>query len=231
MIVEDNQIECLRLSKILEIKGFIPIINNDGFSALESCHKYQFDAVLVDIQMPGMDGFTFVQNLRKVPGKEKVPFIMMTASKHENRHIMEAVELGAKDFIVKPIDPEILLSKLSNLLKTSEESWSERIINPADFQVVADLSVSTKIYSISEMGMTILSDTGLSINTVIHLNWKLFLENEIGTVPLKVVDCTSKDKSFLIEVTFLAIPEPSLKKIRQLISKISINRATLEKIS
>ena len=220
LVVEDNQIESLRLSKIIESAGWIPVMANDGLSALDASEKYHIDAALIDIQMPHMDGFTLIDRLRKNQGIKKYPIIMMTASKHEAKHIQEAITLGAKDFIVKPIDVQIVTSKLQGLL-SNRVDWGERELVGSPFKTEAIISHTINVVSISEMGLRVSTNAPLEKNRFVALNWSVLVDAEIGLVSLKVIDCEPAEKGgYNSYLSFLGLPEHQLKKLRLLCMKV-----------
>jgi DNA-binding response OmpR family regulator len=228
LVVEDNPIESLRLSKILEIAGYIPIITGDGFSALDACDKYNIDAALVDIQMPHMDGFSFLDRIKRMGSKGNFPIVMMTANRHESKDIKEAISLGAKDFIVKPIDVQILTSKLDGLLKNKAD-WSEWTIKNSGMPAIATANLQIEILSISEMGIRLSSKMPFEKNKFIQVSWPIFIDAGIGPVNLKVVDCEADAQGFSIYLTFLGVPEHQLQKLRQLCIKLGLHQYRQEK--
>ncbi len=111
LLVEDNKINQLVASKILEGMGIIVTITSNGLLALKLLKKENFDIVLMDIQMPEMDGYTATREIRNKLNLKDLTIIAMTA------HAMsgdkeKCLNAGMNDYISKPIDPEILYSKL-----------------------------------------------------------------------------------------------------------------------
>lgn len=93
-----------------EIEGF-----SDPHPALERCAEVQFDLIFVDHQMPGMTGVEMICELRRLPGYDHVPIIMITAD-HDRDLRIEAINRGATDFLNKPVDPQELRVRARNLL-------------------------------------------------------------------------------------------------------------------
>jgi len=116
-IVDDNDTNLLLFSQLvkgmgsdLDIQSFL-----DPREAIERCAVEMPDLVLVDYMMPEMDGHQFIAALRAIPGSREVPIVMITAADERAvRH--KALELGASDFIAKPIDPTEVKARLRNLL-------------------------------------------------------------------------------------------------------------------
>jgi DNA-binding response OmpR family regulator len=88
----------------------------DGYAALRLLEEHAVDAVLLDIMMPGMDGLSV---LRKVREKSDVPVIMLTAKGDETDRVV-GLELGADDYLGKPVEPRLLLARIRRLLRRTE---------------------------------------------------------------------------------------------------------------
>jgi two-component system OmpR family response regulator len=96
-------------------RGYQVELAEDGKEALNKIRHRPPDAIILDAMMPYVDGFEVLRSLREDPVNSKIPVIMLTARKQQ-RDIVEALDLGANDFIVKPFIPEELLTRLSKLL-------------------------------------------------------------------------------------------------------------------
>lgn len=95
-------------------------IANSGEKALEIIHsEKQPDLVLLDIMMPGIDGFTVFERMRKDPNSEHIPVIFVTAMTGEEA-FLKGLELGAIDFVTKPINPDVLKLRVRNLMRYVE---------------------------------------------------------------------------------------------------------------
>jgi len=117
LLVEDNLINQKVAIELIERLEATVVVANDGYEALKKVQKQDFDLVLMDIQMPRMDGLTACRNIRELKGKyEKLPIVAMTA------HAMsgdreKSLESGMSDHITKPIDPDVLYRCLYRWLK------------------------------------------------------------------------------------------------------------------
>jgi signal transduction histidine kinase/CheY-like chemotaxis protein len=117
LVVEDNAINQLLAVKILKNQGFETEVAENGLIALSKYEHNDFDIILMDIQMPGMDGYEATQKIRgQKTYKKDIPIIAMTAHtiKGEYEHCIEA---GMNDFISKPFDKNELYQKIFELLK------------------------------------------------------------------------------------------------------------------
>ena len=88
---------------------------SNGADALDHLVRYQCDLVLLDIQMPGMNGIKTLQAIRRSPNRAALPVIMLTGTADE-QHVREAASLGVQDYMLKPVEPEALVLRLSEVL-------------------------------------------------------------------------------------------------------------------
>ena len=116
LIAEDNKINQLLVSRMLNAEGAITKGVNDGLDALDEIVMNAYDLVLMDIQMPRMDGYRAVSEIRKMNDKAKreIPIIALTASTYLNEK-EKAQLFGMTDYIGKPFSPEELLEKVSRV--------------------------------------------------------------------------------------------------------------------
>ncbi len=131
LVVEDSAINLAVLTGIISrIPGVRVTGQLDPMAALDLCSRENFDAVLVDYIMPGLNGVAFVRALRADPHTEHVPIVMITADDHRAVRL-EAIEAGATDFLQKPVDPHELQVRVGNLLAL--RSAQLELFNRADW--------------------------------------------------------------------------------------------------
>ena len=118
LIVDDAPQNLRLLSGVL--RGSYQVsVAVDGPEALELVAARPPDLILLDVSMPGMDGFEVCRRLKAVPATRKIPVIFVTGLTEEGGR-SRGIEAGGADFIVKPIDPEILQAKISASLGNRE---------------------------------------------------------------------------------------------------------------
>ena len=118
LIVEDEAKLREVLCDYFRSKGEIPVEAADGLQALELAEEQEFDAVLLDIMMPGLDGLSVCRALRK---SSDVPIIFLTALSDEDDKLL-GYELGADDYVTKPFTMSVLYAKTAALIKRSRGS-------------------------------------------------------------------------------------------------------------
>ncbi|WP_425405755.1 response regulator [Hwanghaeella sp.] len=114
LVVDDSRVIRMVARKILEELNFEVIEAEDGKVALDACNKSLPDAVLLDWNMPVMDGLEFLVALRQMPGNENVQVIFCT-TENDLEHIQKAIAAGANEYIMKPFDSEIIQSKFTQV--------------------------------------------------------------------------------------------------------------------
>jgi serine/threonine protein kinase/DNA-binding NarL/FixJ family response regulator len=118
LIVDDNAVNCNLLAKRLKKRGFIPTIALNGVEAIDAIDRLEFDLVLLDVAMPGMSGLDVLRVIRLHYPMTELPVLMVTAHK-DSEVVIEALSLGANDYLTKPLDLPILLARMDTQLRLS----------------------------------------------------------------------------------------------------------------
>ena len=114
LVVDDSSVIRMIARRILEEMDFQIIEAEDGEQALETCKRSLPDAILLDWNMPIMDGYEFLGNLRRMPGGE-VPKVVFCTTENGIAHISRAIEAGANEYIMKPFDKDIVAAKFQEV--------------------------------------------------------------------------------------------------------------------
>jgi diguanylate cyclase (GGDEF)-like protein len=115
LFAEDDPLSAAVLQHRLEREGFTVLHFEDGAQALEGALSHQVSLAVLDVKMPGMDGFELLERLRKVPAYFDLPIIMLT-SMGRKEDIARGFDLGADDYMVKPFSPVEVLARIRRLL-------------------------------------------------------------------------------------------------------------------
>ncbi len=116
MVVDDEQSILRLLKRKLEPEGYGVIVADNGRSALDLLEKHGANLVILDIMMPGLDGFQVLDLIRQ---RSNVPVIMLTAKREVNT-VRDALALGADDYVRKPFHTRELLSRIRAKLRRAE---------------------------------------------------------------------------------------------------------------
>jgi two-component system chemotaxis response regulator CheY len=114
LVVDDSRVVRKVARRILEARGYAVTEAEDGQKALEACRTKMPDCVLLDWNMPVMDGIAFLRALRREFGADDPPVLFCT-TENDMSHIEMAMEAGAQEYIMKPFDAEILVGKLAQV--------------------------------------------------------------------------------------------------------------------
>ena len=114
LVVDDSSVIRKVARRILEGLDFKIIEAEDGQQALEQCRGALPDAVLLDWNMPVMDGYDFLKALRRLPGGDQ-PKVVFCTTENDVAHIARALHAGANEYIMKPFDKDIVEAKFQEV--------------------------------------------------------------------------------------------------------------------
>ena len=117
LIVDDHPENLVALEAILDADGRNLVKANSGQEALTLAVKMEFSLVLLDVQMPEMDGFEVASLMRKHKKTKTIPIIFVTAINKDQKYVFQGYESGAVDYLFKPLDPIILEHKVRFFLE------------------------------------------------------------------------------------------------------------------
>ena len=121
LLIEDNPQNRYLFSFLLDKKGFSVFQAEDGFTGIEMAQKEKPDFILLDIQLPKMNGYEVAKKLKNTEATKNIPIIAVTsyAMKGEKETILDA---GCNGYIEKPINPDSFIQEIIHFLKNQEES-------------------------------------------------------------------------------------------------------------
>src|SRR5215468_7062009 len=119
LVVDDNPMNRDILARRLTRRGYIVTVAEDGYQALAMIEAQQFDLMLLDIMMPGISGLDVLKAVRQRYAVTDLPVIMATA-KDQSEDIVAALQLGANDYVTKPLDFPVVLARTQTQLSSNE---------------------------------------------------------------------------------------------------------------
>ncbi|MGH6642079.1 MAG: response regulator [Bradyrhizobium sp.] len=114
LVVDDSGVVRKIARRILEAMDFQVTEAEDGAKAFEACQQVMPDAVLLDWNMPVMDGYEFLGHLRRLPGGD-MPKVVFCTTENDMDHISRALHAGANEYIMKPFDKDIVAAKFQEV--------------------------------------------------------------------------------------------------------------------
>ncbi len=124
LVVEDDEDIQQLLTYNLIRKNYQVSCAVHGKQALDMVKEKKIDLILLDLMLPGFDGFEICKAVRKDPASREIPIIMVTA-KGEEADIVRGLECGADDYITKPFSPNVLLARVNTILRRRNEARRE----------------------------------------------------------------------------------------------------------
>ncbi len=115
LIIEDNEQNMYMLTYLLENGGYTVIKAYNGFLGIRAAVQHKPDIILLDIQLPEMDGYTVAVKLRELPEMKNTPIIAVTSYAMPGDR-EKAVESGATGYIEKPINPDTFISQMESFI-------------------------------------------------------------------------------------------------------------------
>ena len=142
LVVDDNKVNRLLLGRGLELQGHRVAMAENGRQALEMLRTQPFDLLLLDIQMPEMDGYQVLEQLVRDPNLQNIP-VIVTSAVDALDSVARCIEMGAEDFLTKPLNPVLLKARIGASLekKRLRDQQRELIRKFATSEVAEDLLV------------------------------------------------------------------------------------------
>src|SRR4051794_32923031 len=121
LLVDDDERNLLAVATVLEDLGEV-VLARSGEEALRHLLKGEFAVILLDVYMPGMDGYETAQIIRERDQTKGIPIVFLSAVNKEAEHLLRGYSMGAVDYVFKPVDPIILRSKVTVFVDLFEKS-------------------------------------------------------------------------------------------------------------
>lgn len=147
LIIDDDRELCALLADFLQLEGFDVAAVHDGADAIELCKGTGFDAIILDVMLPRIQGFDVLRRLREFT---TTPVIMLTARGEDTDRIV-GLEMGADDYLPKPCNPRELAARLRAVLRRSTNSQQ----SPSTLLETNDLILNTADRSVNHNGIEI----------------------------------------------------------------------------
>jgi DNA-binding response OmpR family regulator len=150
LVVDDNKENLRVVSSFLQAKGYKMALALDGENALKLLETTKIDLILLDIMMPGMDGFKVCEVLKSKEATKDIPVIFLTA-KNQTNDIVKGFKLGGVDYILKPFVKEELYARVHNHVRLKLaidqlKKYAEGSTKDRDFYMKVLLDLSKTIY-------------------------------------------------------------------------------------
>lgn len=141
LVVDDNSMNRKILATMLKIKGFHADCAENGALCMEKLKKADYHVVLLDLDMPVMDGYQVLEAMRDDPGLNNIPVIVISAS-DSLEDIIKSINMGAADHLPKPFNPVLLHARLTASLKKVQQKLEKTALALSSLVEVRDVDTS-----------------------------------------------------------------------------------------
>lgn len=132
LVVEDEPAIALGLEDDLKLEGYEVLVTGDGIDAIRRARGERFDLIVLDVMLPGRDGFEVCRELRRTG--VRTPILMLTARTQEAEKVL-GFELGADDYVTKPFSTRELRARIKALLRRASDGGSPEVYRFADVEL------------------------------------------------------------------------------------------------
>ncbi|HMA06765.1 MAG TPA: adenylate/guanylate cyclase domain-containing protein [Ramlibacter sp.] len=246
LVVDDNKVNRLLLMRSVELLGHRVASAENGRMALEMLRAEPFDLVLLDMEMPEMDGFQVLEHMVTDADLRDVP-VVVTSSLEGLVHVVRCIELGADDYLHKPVNPVLLKARIGSSLekKRLRDQMRDMVRRFATSEVAQDLQQSgfalggRRIHAAAMFsdirGFTSIAESQTPEDTIELLNAYYSLMFEAISGHGGVVNQMVGDGLMAIFGAPLPLQEPSLSAVRaaldmqEMITLLNVERSALDK--
>jgi DNA-binding response OmpR family regulator len=218
LLIVDDDPDILRMAeKILVHAGHEVKVAENALKAIDLLGSGPFDVMVSDANMPLYSGFELVQTVRSNPKYQGMAVAMLTGLR-ERKDVEKALKVGVDDYIVKPLDPMLLVQKVASLLDGRQPATKPEIKLPLDSAAAkGHIFAGVQVESISELGVVIRTQLPLKAGQAVDLQAAFFEQLGDKIPPLKVLTVEPAEKAewFRAQLVFLGAPESLLQKIRR----------------
>ena len=216
ILVVDDDPDVLRVvDKVLRLSQHEVFTAVDAIKAMDLLNASKYDLLITDANMPQFSGFELVRTVKNNKRFDRMAIAMLTGLR-EKKDIEKAIRAGVDDYIIKPIDPMLLLEKVDGLFK--KKPPIERLaydLPQGSTYAIAQISTPAKLVQINELGLILHSNVEIAEGTAINVVSDFFRKLEIKTPPpMKVVYCRKLEKEYEIRVAFAGVTDAFYQRVR-----------------
>lgn len=186
LIVDDRLDGLITLEAVLARPGLNLVRAQSGHEALSLLDKYEFALILLDVQMPGLDGFQTANLIRQNSRYLLTPIIFVTAINKDDRYLYQGYEAGAVDYLFKPFDPQILKAKVSVFV----ELFNKEKQLEAQAEIIRESERRERYLRLSELEVESLKRYRALADAIPHMIWKARGDGSLDYVNRGWVDYT-----------------------------------------
>lgn len=214
LIADDQRTVLTLIESLLKSRGHDVTAVLNAQDAVDQLTRMHFDLLITDVMMPGASGFDLTRTVRKHERLQHLPVVILTG-KREKKDIEAGIASGADDYVIKPIDPDVLLTKVDSLLNRKAKAATSFV--KCTLKEEARWDVKTDIVEVSEIGLTLMSSLPAAVGSKVKIQSRFFQDVGIDAPTLRVVECEPADAeatAYVVQVHFVGLTEKAMTPLR-----------------
>lgn len=220
LVVDDSRLLRTSLADELQRAGYEVALAATGDEALRVLEQRRVDSVLLDLKLPGMSGFEVCQAIRARPELAGLPVLLLTGL-HHAAELRRGIEVGADDYLAKPVDPSLVLGRLAHYLDEPSEAprdFAGLLVNePATVVPVNGAPYDVTLFRLCEAGVLLVSRPDFPPALAFELIAPTLLRTCSGELFLRLDDVTPRGRQLELAATFWGLAAKDADAIRRLV--------------
>ena len=220
LVIDDNLSDRTLVNAIIKKQRFSSLTAENGNFGIGMALDNDVDMIILDLKMPGLPGLEVLERIRSRKKYKKIPILIISA-RNDLRIVEKAIKLGADDFIVKPIDPDVFEKKLIQLADGKLTRWFEYDLPKYSDINKSLLGTEIELIQINQLGIFFESKLAFEIGSPMSVSTGIFSKMKVGTIKIVVDSCESKfrgrndeEEYFQIRGSFVGLSEIQAQRIR-----------------
>lgn len=214
LLLVDDDHDLLQLCrKVLATANHNVWAADNVVQGLELLRTHPIDLVITDANMRPYNGYELLRTIRNDRSYMHLPVVMLTA-RRDKKDIEKAISMGINDYIVKPLDPVVLIDKINGHLGKAALTKPEERGDEIEVHLRAEMLMHMTIKSLSEAGAVLISTQSFDINFKFKLDSMLFQELGVPAPTVRVLSCVKKDEGYELRTAFTVMDARHQGRIR-----------------
>jgi len=226
LVVDDQQSVLVMIDSLLSQQGHVVTYVDNTTDAIDKLSKYPFDLLITDMIMPGgASGVDLIRYIKQEKQLSHLPVVMLSG-RREKKDIESGIRAGAEDYIVKPIDPDLFIAKITAIL--NKRAPSSMKFAEVTIGETFHWEMMNELVKISEIGLTMITGIPVAPGTKMRISSTFLDKLGLRSVQVRVVSCeksSTEPPFYTMKVHFIGITEESLQPLRVWIRNNQIKSA------
>lgn len=206
LIVDDTAKNIQVVASVLKVQGYELAFATNGYKAITAVEENEYDLILLDVMMPGIDGYETCQQIKKIPKAAHIPIIFLTA-KNDEESIIMGLDSGGVDYVTKPFNRRELLARVETHLKLKdyEDNLEEKVK-----KLTSEIEATQRevVFTMGAIGEARSKETGNHVKRVAEYSYIFGINLGLSTKQALLL----KEASPMHDIGKVAIPDAILHK-------------------